>query len=166
MDVCRAPGVVVVAPRIRTGLDGLELVPAIGVGHGTAGAGEIRVQRRIVQVTGMGIATGGVGLPDLHQNPRNRQTVFVQHAAVNDDALALWLTFVLSGEVIVLLVDALGADGWPGDFRQRMGQKHQRLGRRAQVGGLIGRMQVLRLSTLLRATVTRLVSHYSFLSSC
>jgi len=55
---------------------------------------------------------------------------------VNDDALTLRLPLVLGGQVIVLLVDALGANGWAGDFRQRMRQKHQRLGRRAQVGGL------------------------------
>ncbi|MCY1424150.1 hypothetical protein D9M71_398870 [compost metagenome] len=113
----------------------------------------------------MGVATGGVGLPDLHQNPRHRQTVFIQHTAVDDDALTLRLPLVLGGQVVILLVDALGADGRTGDFRQRMRQEHQRLGRRAQVGGLIGRVQVLRLGAFLRATVTRLVSHETFLSS-
>ena len=99
----------------------------VGVGDGAAGAGEVRVQRCVVQVTLVVVATGGVGLPDLHQDARHRQAVFIEHTPVNDDAFALGLAVMLGGQVVVLRVDALGADGRAGDFRQGMGQKHQRL---------------------------------------
>ena len=46
VDVRRPPGVVVVAPRIRAGLDRHEPVAAVVVGDGAAGAGEVRIERR------------------------------------------------------------------------------------------------------------------------
>jgi len=56
MDMRRAPRIVVVRPRVGAGLDGLELVPALGVGDGTPGAGEVRVERRVVQIARVVVA--------------------------------------------------------------------------------------------------------------
>ena len=50
MDVRRPPGVVVVAPGILARADGDEAVAALGVGDGAPGAGEVRVERRVVLV--------------------------------------------------------------------------------------------------------------------
>ncbi|MOA18202.1 hypothetical protein D3C78_1385040 [compost metagenome] len=118
-----------------------------------------------MQVTGMVIATGRIGLPDFHQDPRYRQAVFVQHTTVNDDPLTQGGPRMLSRQVVVLLIHGLGTDGRAGDFRQRMRQEYQWFGRRTQVRRLIRRMQILRLGARLRATVTRLVSHEAVLDS-
>ena len=88
VDVRRPPGIVVIAPRIGAGLDGDEFVIAVLVGHGAAGAGEIRIERRRVLIDDMDVAAGGIGLPDFDQRIRHRARVLVEHMAVHDDALA------------------------------------------------------------------------------
>src|SRR3546814_10545683 len=87
-----------------------------------------------MQVTVMVVTTGRVGLPDLYQDARHGLAMLIQHAPVNDDALPQWLADMLGSQVVVLLLQAIGTYGRTGNFRQRMGQVHQRLGRRTQVG--------------------------------
>ena len=51
VDVGRAPGIEEVAPGVGPGLDGAEVVVAVGVGQRAAAAAEVRVDRREVAVT-------------------------------------------------------------------------------------------------------------------
>src|SRR5262245_28377586 len=99
MDVRRAPGVVVVTPGIFARTDRGEAVAALAIGQSAPAAGEIRVERSVVLVGRMGIAAGGVGLPDLDQRVRHRLAVLVQYSAAYDDPLADRLPFVLSREI-------------------------------------------------------------------
>src|ERR1700712_5509694 len=98
MDVGRTPGVVVIAPGIGAGLDGDEAVIALRIGLRAAGTGEIRIERRRMLVDDMDIAAAGIGLPQLDQRIRDTATVFVEHMAVHDDALAERLALALQGE--------------------------------------------------------------------
>src|SRR5882724_13271689 len=95
MNVSRAPGIVMVAPRIGAGFDGDEFVIAFAVGLRASGAGKIRIERRRMLVADMDITAAGIGLPDLEQGIRHAAAVLIQHMAVHDDALAERLTLVL-----------------------------------------------------------------------
>src|ERR1700687_1400742 len=97
MDVGGAPGVLVVAPWVSAGFDGDEPVPPVPVGQATAGAGEVRVERRTVGVLGIHISAGGMGLPHLHQRVTHRVSVAVDDATADDDPLAERLSFMLAG---------------------------------------------------------------------
>ena len=80
------PGVGVVAPRIGAGLDGDELIPAIRIGEDPAFALEVGVERRIMRVTRMVVAAGGVGLPDFDHGVGHGVAIFVGHSPTHDDA--------------------------------------------------------------------------------
>src|SRR5215203_1755279 len=94
--VSRAPGVVMVAPRVGTGLERDEPVTAVVVGEAPARAGEVGVQRRRVPVALMNVAPGGVGLPDLDQAATHGPPVAVEHAPGNDNSLSEGLAPVLA----------------------------------------------------------------------
>jgi hypothetical protein len=72
VNVVRPPGIVVIAPRIRAGLDGQEAVAAGFVGRAAAAAEEIRVERSLVLVGLVDVAAGRIRLPDLDQRVADR----------------------------------------------------------------------------------------------
>ena len=89
MDVVRPPCVLVIRPGIGAGTDGQHLVAAVGVGEDPSGAGEIRIERRVVLVRRVVVAAGGVGLPDFYHRMWHRPPVLVGDAPGDDDPLAL-----------------------------------------------------------------------------
>src|SRR5260370_16843988 len=95
MDLRRAPGVLVSAPRISAGFDGYEPVPPLPIGQAAAGAGEVRVERRWVVVHRVHVSPGGVGLPHLDQCVTHRLAVAVDDAAADDDPFAERLAIML-----------------------------------------------------------------------
>ena len=127
MDVRRTPGVGVIAPGVGAGLDGDELVVALGVGLRAAGAGEIRIERRRMLVDDVDVAAAGVGLPDFDQRIGHAAAVLVEHMAVHDDAFAERLALVLDGEIVIVLAHRLVAVDRAGQFRQRVPHQDQRL---------------------------------------
>src|SRR5471030_3000587 len=145
MNVRRPPGIVVVLPRIGAGLDGDELVLAVVVGAGAATAGEVGIERRVVLVPGMMVAASRVALPDLEHRPRDRFAVFVEHAAMNYDALAQRLADALPGEVVLQRVQPLAAERRAGDLRQALRQHDRGLLRRARHRRLVSRRQIGRM---------------------
>jgi hypothetical protein len=60
-----------VAPGIGAGLDRGEEVAALAIGEAAASSGEVRVERRIVLIFGMGIAAGAVRLPEFDVRVRD-----------------------------------------------------------------------------------------------
>ena len=84
----RPPRVVMVAPGISAGLDRQESIIPFGIGQRPTAAGEIGIERRIVVVDRMRIASGRVGLPQLDQRVRHRPGVFIEQPSRNDNALA------------------------------------------------------------------------------
>src|ERR1700722_4419478 len=72
VNVIRSPRIVMIAPRIRTRLDGHEAICAVLVGYDSPDAGEMRIERCFVLVVGVSIAAGSVRLPNLDQSARNR----------------------------------------------------------------------------------------------
>ena len=145
VDVGGAPGVRVVAPRVRARLDRDEAVAALVVGEAAPGAGEVRVERRRVAVDRVQVAPRRVGLPDLHERVAHRPPVAVEHAAVHDDPLAERLAVVLAGEVVVELADALVPVDRAGDLGQRVREQQQRALRRPRAGGHVVGIQVGRV---------------------
>src|SRR4030095_6329058 len=88
MDMRRPPRVRMIEPRIGAGLDREITIFTLLIGHAASGAGEIRIQRRIMLVDGMMITAGGVRLPDLDERIWHGPSPFLQNAADDDDALA------------------------------------------------------------------------------
>src|SRR6185295_8021180 len=146
MDVRRAPGVEVVAPRVFAGPDGDETIAALGVGNRAAGAREIRIERRVVLVGAMRVAAGGVRLPDLDQGVGHGAAVLVEHAAGDDDALADRIALVLARQIAVRWLDVAMAENRPGDLRECLRRQNQRLSRAALLRRAVGRIVVGRLS--------------------
>ena len=113
MQVRGPPCVVVIAPRVRRGLNGDEAVGAVRAGQDAADAGEVGIEWRVVVVDVVTVTPGRVGLPHLDQRIGDRFAVFVQHAAGDDDALADRRTFVLRGQVMIVGTDVGGTDSGP-----------------------------------------------------
>ena len=148
MDMVRPPAIGMVAPRVRARLDGIELVAPLRIGNAAPAAPEVRVQRRVVLVVLVDIASGGVGLPDLDQRVGQRATIFVQHPAGDDDALAQRLAIDprILRHVVIQRANALMAVDRSGQFRQRLFQRDQRLGRPAQHRRFVVRINIGRLA--------------------
>src|SRR4051794_19424949 len=117
MDMGRSPGVVVIAPGISPRLDGDEFVVAGAVGLRPSRPGEIRIERRGMLVDYMDVTPAGISLPNLDQCIGHAATVFIQHMTVHNDALAERLTFLLGGEIAVVLAHRLVAVNRAGQFR-------------------------------------------------
>src|SRR6185437_8251915 len=98
MNMRRTPGVMVISPRIRTGLDGDESVVAGSVRLRAARSGKIRIQRRRMLVAHMDVAAAGIGLPKLDQRIRNAPAILIQDMTMDDDAFAERLALVLRGK--------------------------------------------------------------------
>src|ERR1700730_5337448 len=97
-----SPCVQMIAPRIRARLDCDESIKTGLVGQGPAGASEIGVERCVMVVDGIQVASCRVGLPDFDERVADRFSVAVQHAPRDDDPLAKGLALMLSCEVCIL----------------------------------------------------------------
>ena len=135
-----APSVVVILPRVRAGLDGDEAIAAFGVGDGVAAAGEVRIERSVVLIDGVGVAPGGVGLPNFDERVRECAAVFVNDAAGHDDAFADGLGLMLLRKVEGFHVDQVVAESGSGDFGDGVREVDKRLGRRAFLRGDVRRV--------------------------
>src|SRR5271154_1234055 len=146
VDMIRTPRIVMIAPWIGTRLDAHKAIRAAIVGDHSADAGEVRIERRLVPISGVSVAARGIRLPDFDHGVRNRAAVFIEYAAGHHDALAESLATVEVRQVIVARREDLARKARAGDFRQRVSQPHRRLSRRSLVGADIGRMIVTRMN--------------------
>jgi hypothetical protein len=136
---------VVIAPRVGAGLDGNETVITFRVRLRAAGAGEIRIERRGMLIDDMDVAAAGIGLPEFDQRVRHAAAVFIEHVAVHDDAFADRLSLALNGEVVIVRAHRLVAVDRPGQFRQRVTHRDQRLRRRTLDRALVAGRQPRRM---------------------
>src|SRR6266516_2210171 len=142
MDMRGPPRIGVIAPRIGAGLHRDEFVTALGIGRGQAGAGEIRIERRGMLVALMDIAAAAVGLPDFDQRVGHAPAVFVEHAAVHDDALAERLAGMLLRQVLIARPDAVMAVDRAGKLGKRVRRHNERpLGRARDRTLVVGRQR-------------------------
>ena len=158
VNVRSAPGVVVILPGIGAGLDGDEAIAAFGVGDGVAAAGEIGIERRVVLIDRVGVAAGGVRLPDFDERVRERTAIFVNDAAGDDDAFADGFGVMLLGEVEGFYVDDVVAENGAGYFGDGVGEMNERLGRGAFLRGDVGRVEVFGLGAGMVAAI-RAIGH-------
>src|SRR6185312_14356969 len=105
----------------------------------------IRIEGRWMLVADMDIAAAGIGLPDLDQCIRHAAAVFVDHMAMHDDALPERLAGMLPREIGVAVAHGLVAVDRPGQFRQRVAHRDQRLVRPALDRTLVARRQWQRM---------------------
>src|SRR5687767_7250174 len=87
MNMRRPPGISMIEPGIGARLDCQKPILPLIIRDAASGSDKIWVQRRIVLIHRMAIATGGVGLPDFHERIRYWSLLFVDHSADDDDAL-------------------------------------------------------------------------------
>src|SRR6266699_2398780 len=99
MNVRRAPGVLVVSPRVRDGFDGDETVRTLIVRKQSPAAREIRIEWRGVSIEVMAIASSGICLPDLDQRTANWMAVVIDNFTAHDDAFAEGFACVLSRQI-------------------------------------------------------------------
>ncbi len=121
-----------------------KVVVAGVVGQRAAAAAEIRIDRRQIGVLLVPVAAAGIGLPELDQRVRHAAAGLVEHAAVDDDALAdgIAVLGVIADQVVVERPEIVVAEHRSGDLRDRILQRQQRLARRAQHRGFVaGRMR-------------------------
>ena len=121
VNVRGAPGVVMVLPWIRPGLDGDEAIATFGVSDGVAAAGEVGIERRVVLIDGVRVTAGGIGLPDFNERVRERPAVFIDDPTRDDDAFADGFGVMLLGEIEGFYVDEVVAEDRAGDFGECVG---------------------------------------------
>src|SRR6185369_1640435 len=88
VNMGRPPRVVVIAPRVGAGSEGEKPILAALVGEHAAGAGEIGIERGVVLIDVVDVASAGVGLPDFEQGVGYRPAGVIENPAGHDDALA------------------------------------------------------------------------------
>jgi hypothetical protein len=66
-----------------------------------------------VAIQVVGVAPGGVGLPDLDQTVANRVAVAVEHSPRDDDPLPQRLIRMLAGQVVIQLSNRVAPEGGP-----------------------------------------------------
>ena len=136
VDVRRAPVVDAVGPGIGAGLDGAEDVAAVVVGDGAAAAAEIGIERR----RGSPPSRGGSGR--RHWPARTRRGRRGPAAPLSSSTrpwtMMRWPMRALAGlgeivdQVVVELADDVVAELRAGDLGDRVGERDQRLLRRAR----------------------------------
>src|SRR6185503_8875040 len=133
MDVRRPPRVGMVQPRICAGFYREIAVFAPIVGHAAPGAREVGIERRVMLIDGMTIASSCIGLPDLDQRVRNGFVIFIQNPADDDDAFAQCLLRAagISREIVLVCVQFNPAKKRAGDFGQSLLDRHELLERPA-----------------------------------
>ena len=135
-----------VAPRIRTGLDGDKTIAADVIGDDAACAEKVRIKRRWMIVALVLIAPGGVGLPDFDQCIWHSPTVFVEDAPSDNDAFALWRLCKMLCEIVVVGPKQSRADNGSRQFAQSVRQVNQRLRWRTLESGSISFASILGLA--------------------
>src|ERR1700730_5064763 len=127
VNVRRAPGILMVLPRVGAGFYGDKTIAAFTIGEHASAAGEIRVERRAMLIHTMAVAPRRVGLPNFDKSSRNAAPFFIQYAPAHDDAFADGFTAVLPRQVIVVLADVAMAESGAGELGQSVRQQNQRL---------------------------------------
>src|SRR5918993_2337408 len=92
-----------ILPGIGTRLYRHEPITALVVGEASPRPREVRVQRSRVLVQMVGVASCGVGLPDLDEAVTYRASIAIEDAARNDDPLPQRLAGMLAGQGVVKL---------------------------------------------------------------
>src|SRR6185312_16010587 len=121
-------------------LDRHEPVAAVGVGTATAGAGEVRVERRGVLVDLVAVASARIGLPDLDQRASDRPPVLVEDPPGDGDPLADRLARMLPRQVVVELADRVLAEDRPVERVELLRQRDERPFRHPPAGRAVARV--------------------------
>lgn len=79
----------------------------------------------------MYVASRGIGLPDFNQGIGHRTTVAVEHVAGDNNSLALRLSFMLAGKVVIGFADLSMSIDRARNFRQGMRKINEWLRRRS-----------------------------------
>ena len=141
MDVSGSPTVDEVSKRVRARLDCSEKIMTVIVGDHSSATAEIRIDRRVESIVPVAIATAGVGLPNLDKSSRNRTSVFIQHEAVNDNALPNRVAVfrVVKNQVIIERPEFIWSELRTRDFRKRVLQGPKSNTRRTQPARFVDR---------------------------
>lgn len=116
MNVGGAPGILMVSPRIGTGLDGDKAISPFCVGKCSSCAGKVWIERCRMIVSVMPVASGSIGLPNLNQSVPDRAAIFIQNAAGQDDPFSQRITIMLAGQIIIPFAYRLVPVYGPGNF--------------------------------------------------
>ena len=119
----RTPGIVVIEPGIRTGLDRHKTVVAVLVSERASRTAEIWIEWRGVLIALMLVSSRGVCLPYLDQRIRDGPAVVIEHTAGHDDALPQRFRRMLAREIVIGFADWVVSVDGPGDFRKRVRKK-------------------------------------------
>ena len=99
----------------------------------------------------VGVASCGVGLPDLDEAVTYRTSVAIEDAACNDDPLPYRLAGMLAGQIVVKLLYSAASVCRTRGVRERPGENDERLLRRPQPRRHVVRVQVGWLPLILRS---------------
>src|ERR1700722_18892109 len=105
MNVRRAPCIVVISPRIRARPNRNKSKIPVLIGERVAAAFEIGIQRSIMLVHIVTVASRRISLPDLNKRVHNWPAIFIQHPPADNDALTKRFAMARTSEVTGLRVD-------------------------------------------------------------
>jgi hypothetical protein len=143
MNVGWPPIVDAVRPWIGAGLDGAKPVAPFLVRDHASAAAEIGIEGSQIGLLPVAIAPACIGLPELHQSVVHGTGVFVQHAAIDDDALADRVSGfgVVADQIVIERAELIVAEHRPRHLRDRVVEREQRILRGAQDRGLVLRRE-------------------------
>src|SRR6266849_2609749 len=159
MNMRGTPRVLMIAPGIRTWPYSNEAISPFTIRECVTAPGEIRIQRSVVLVRLMQIASGRIRLPNFDERMRNRPRVLIHHSPAHDNSFAKRFAAVRPRQIASLHIDRLFSKQRPRHFRKRVRYIHQRLRRRALNGGHVRRMKMRRLRARSRPPISHDVRH-------
>src|SRR6266852_2662724 len=159
MNMRGTPRVLMIAPGIRTWPYSNEAISPFTIRECVTAPGEIRIQRSVVLVRLMQIASRRIRLPDFDERMRNRPRVLIHHSPAHDNSFAKRFAAVRPRQIASLHIDRLFSKQRPRHFRKRVRYIHQRLRRRALNGGHVRRMKMRRLRARSRPPISHDVRH-------
>src|SRR5687768_11940656 len=113
---------------------------------------KIRIERRVMLVVVVQVASGRIRLPDFDERIRYGTPHVVQHTSSDNDSLAMWSGIFdgISRQIVIQRVNGIPPINRPGQFRKALPERNQ--GARWGTGhcGLVSRVQIWRMALLIQ----------------
>src|SRR5688572_9453102 len=113
---------------------------------------KIRIERGVMLVVVMQVASGCIRLPDFDERIRYGTPGIVQHTSSDNDPLAMW-SGIFDGiprQIVVQRVNGIHTINRPGQFRKTLPERNQRARGGTGYCGFVSRVQIWRMTFLIQ----------------
>src|SRR5688500_4837948 len=128
---------------------------------------KIRIERGVMLVVVVQVASGRIRLPDFDERIRYGTPHVVQHTSSDNDPLAMWSGFFdgILRQVVVQRVNGIHTINRPGQFRKALPERNQRARGGTGHCGFVSRVQIGRMAFLIQRLEWSTIFFHGYSSS-